>query len=117
MMTGVAFVALFADGLSQLLAPAPVTAMMREVGFPPNMGPLLGSIMVGCAALYALPATAVLGAIMVTGFLGGAICAHVRLGEVGSPPEILSIFLGMIAWSSLYLRDPRLREVLPLVRR
>jgi len=53
------------------------------------------------------------GAILVTGFLGGAICAHVRIGELGSPPELISLFLGAMTWGGLYLRNPRIRAVPP----
>jgi len=52
----------------------------------------------------------------VTGFLGGAICAHVRIGELGAPPEIMSLLLGAMTWGGLYARDPRIRAVLPLIR-
>jgi hypothetical protein len=69
-----------------------------------------------CAILYAIPATAVLGAILVTGFLGGAICAHVRIGELGSPPEIIALLLGAMTWGGLYARDPRFRAILPRIR-
>jgi mannose/fructose/N-acetylgalactosamine-specific phosphotransferase system component IIC len=53
---------------------------------------------------------------LVTGFLGGAICAHVRMGELGSPPEIISLLLGAMTWGGLYARDPRIRAILPLIR-
>src|SRR5258708_12652050 len=59
-----------------------------------DLARVVGPIILACAILYAIPATAVLGAILVTGFLGGAICAHVRIGELGSPPEIISLLLG-----------------------
>jgi len=52
----------------------------------------------------------------VTGFLGGAICAHVRIGELGSPPEIISLLLGAMTWGGLCARDPRIRAILPLIR-
>ena len=77
---------------------------------------VVGPIILACAILYAIPATAVLGAILVTGFLGGAICAHVRIGELGSPPEIISLLLGAMTWGGLYARDPRIRAILPLIR-
>ena len=77
---------------------------------------VLGPIIFACAILYAIPATAVLGAILVTGFLGGAICAHVRIGELWSPPEIISLLLGAMTWGGLYTRDPRIRAILPLIR-
>ena len=77
---------------------------------------VVGPIILACAILYAIPATSVLGAILVTGFLGGAISAHVRIGEFGSPPEIISLLLGAMTWGGLYLRDPRIRAILPLIR-
>jgi hypothetical protein len=70
--------------------------------------------MLVCALLYAIPQTAMLGAIVVTGFLGGAICTHVRLGELASPPQVICLLLGLMAWGGLYLRDPRVRALLPL---
>jgi hypothetical protein len=109
-------VALLVDGAMALFAPAKMANVMQETGFAMDLAPTLGGIMVACAALYAVPATTVLGAILVTGFLGGAICAHVRLGELGSPPEIISVLLGVMTWGGLYLRDPRVRAILPLSR-
>jgi len=100
----------------QLFAPAKVASMMQDTGFAMDLTPTLGGIMVACAVLYAIPATTVLGAILVAGFLGGAICAHIRLGELGSPPEIISLLLGLMTWGGLYLRDPRIRAILPLIR-
>lgn len=108
--------ALLVDGAVQLFAPTKVASMMQETGFEMDLPPTLGGIMVACAVVYAIPASTVLGAILVAGFLGGAICAHVRLGEVGSPPEIISLLLGLMAWGGLYLRDPRVRAILPLNR-
>ncbi|WP_204312001.1 DoxX family protein, partial [Escherichia coli] len=78
-----------------------------------QLAPVLGTIMLICAVLYALPQTATLGAIVVTGFLGGAICTHVRLGEFGSPPQVICLLLGLMAWGGLYLRDTRIRALLP----
>ena len=108
--------ALLVDGAMQLLAPARIASMMQETGFAMDLTPTLGGIMVACAALYAVPATTVLGAILVTGLLGGAICAHVRLGELGSPPEVISLLLGVMTWGGLYLRETRIRAILPLSR-
>jgi hypothetical protein len=100
----------------QLFAPAKIASMMKETGFAMGLAPTLGGVMVACAILYAIPATSVLGAILVTGFLGGAICAHVRLGELGSPPEVISLLLGVMTWSGLYLRYPRIRAILTVSR-
>jgi hypothetical protein len=108
-------IALVADGTIQLFAPAQIASMLQETGFAMDLTRTVGPIILACAILYAIPATAVLGAILVTGFLGGAICAHVRIGELGSPPELISLLLGAMTWGGLYLRDPRIRAILPLV--
>src|ERR1700690_3818779 len=109
-------VALVADGTIQLFAPAQIASMLLETGFAMDLTRVVGPIIIACAILYAIPATAVLGAILVTGFLGVAICAHVRIGELGSPPEIIALALGAMTWGGLYARSPRIRAILPLVR-
>jgi hypothetical protein len=114
-MSALVVIALAADGAIQLFAPAQIANMLRETGFAIDLTRVVGPIILACAVLYAIPATAVLGAILVTGFLGGAICAHVRIGELGSPPEIISLLLGAMTWGGLYLRDPRIRAILPLL--
>ncbi|TPN09068.1 DoxX family protein [Mesorhizobium sp. B2-1-3] len=114
-MSAFVVIVLVADGTIQLFAPAQIASMLQETGFALDLTRVVGPIILACAILYAIPATAVLGAILVTGFLGGAICAHVRIGELGSPPEIISLLLGALAWGGLYLRDPRVRAILPLI--
>lgn len=109
-------IALMADGTIQLLAPTQIASMLQETGFAMEATRVVGPIILACAILYAIPATAVLGAILVTGFLGGAICAHVRIGELGSPPQLISLLLGAMTWGGLYARDPRIRAILPLIR-
>ena len=102
------------DAALGLLLPDRLRASVEETGFQLSQVATLGGIALVCAILYALPRTAVLGAILTTGFLGGAICSHFRLGEIGSPPQIVSVLIGVLAWGGLYLRDPRLRTLLPL---
>ena len=115
-MSAFVVVALLVDGTIQLFAPAQMATMLQETGFAMDLTRVMGPIILACAILYAIPATAVLGAILVTGFLGGAICAHVRIGELGSPPELISLLLGALTWGGLYARDPRIRAILPLIR-
>ena len=115
-MSAFVVIALLADGTIQLLAPAQIASMLRETGFAIDTTRVLGPIILACAILYAIPATAVLGAILLTGFLGGAICAHVRIGELGSPPEIIALLLGAMTWVGLCARDPRVRAILPFIR-
>jgi hypothetical protein len=115
-MSAFVVIALVADGTIQLFAPAQIASLSQETGFTMDLTRVVGPIVLACAILYAIPVTAVLGAILVTGFLGGALCAHVRIGELGSPPEIVSLLLGAMTWGGLYARDPRIRAILPLIR-
>ena len=115
-MSTAVVVALTVDGAVQLFAPTQIASMLQETGFAIDLTHVVGPIILACALLYALPATAVVGAILVTGFLGGAICAHVRVGELGSPPELISLLLGALTWGGLYARDARVRALLPLIR-
>ncbi len=104
---------LFADAVAQLVSLPVLRAEVEASGFPFALSPVVGTITMTCVVLYATPRTAVLGAILLTGFLGSAICLHLRLGEIGSPPQIVSLTLCVMAWGGLYLRDPRLRALLP----
>lgn len=113
-LTLIVVLALVADAAVSLFSPATLTAEMEATGFPAGQASLLGLITLACAVLYAIPRTAMLGAILITGFMGGAICTHFRLGEIGSPPQLVSLLLGVMAWGGLYLRDARIRRLLPL---
>jgi DoxX-like family len=104
--------ALLADAAVSLFTPRMTGAEMEKTGFSPSLAPALGVIMLVCAIAYAIPRTAVIGAILVTGFLGGAICTHFRLGEFGSPPQLICLLLGAMTWGGLYLRDGRVRTLL-----
>lgn len=101
------------DATMQFAPPPPLVEAMRQTGFDPSTGPRLAVLMLICAIMLAIPATSVLGAILTTAFLGGAIAVHVRIGEYGSGPQIFSVLLGTAAWAGVYLRNERLREVLP----
>jgi DoxX-like family len=105
--------ALLVDGALQLLKPELLRADMEKTGFAMNLSSSLGFIMVGCAIIYAIPRLAALGAILVTGFLGGIVCTHLRLGEIGSPPQFIALGLGILTWGGLFLRDARMRALLP----
>lgn len=97
---------LLADAGVCLFAPHLLTKNMEQTGFPTALSPVIGGILAASTVLYAIPRTSMLGAILVTGFLGGAICTHLRLGEIGSPPQIICALLGVAVWASLSLRQP-----------
>ncbi len=111
-LSSLAVLALLADAAVSLLSPGTMSAEMALTEFSPSLAPALGIIMLVCAIAYAIPRTAVIGAILVTGFLGGAICTHFRLGEFGSPPQLICLLLGVMTWGGLYLRDARVRTLL-----
>jgi len=106
--------ALFGVAANMLLAKSSAHAQLAATGFPDSAGPLIGITAIVCAVIYAIPQTSVLGAILITGFLGGPLCTHFRLGGMGSPPQIISLILGMIASGGLYLKYPELRGLLPI---
>jgi hypothetical protein len=90
--------------------PADVIEGMNKLGWNPSLALGLGIVELACVVIYLVPQTAVLGAILLTGYLGGAIATHVRLNESFAIPVIL----GIVIWAALYLRDPRLRALVPL---
>jgi len=85
-----------------------------RIGWPESALPLLAFLQLGSLVLYLIPRTAVLGAILLTGYLGGAVATYVRMGE--PYPVLVPLSTSMIAWLGLYLRDERLRSLLPLRR-
>src|SRR5262249_37170417 len=93
------------------MAPAGLREEMATVGIPAGLAPLLAAITAVCALVYAIPRTAPLGAILITGFLGGAICTHLRIGEFGSQRQLIALALGVMTWGGLYLRNPQLRAL------
>ncbi|HEV3263648.1 MAG TPA: DoxX family protein [Gemmataceae bacterium] len=100
------------DGAMKLVKPAFVVKATVELGYPEGVIVPLGVVLVTCTVVYLIPRTAVLGAILLTGYLGGAVATHVRAGQ--GPFEILfPVFFGAILWSGLFLRDQRLRTLIP----
>ena len=83
---------------------------MAHLGLPESLITPLAILEISCVVLYAIPATAVLGAILLTGYIGGAILAHMRVGD----PFFVQIGLGLFVWLGLFLRENRLKELLPL---
>jgi hypothetical protein len=105
-LSTVAGLILLADAFTMLFAPEKLAQPMQETGFTPTQLPLIGAILVVGVVIYLTPRAALLGAIVLTGFLGGAICAHVRIGEVLSAPEVICLAIGLLVWVGLGLRDP-----------
>lgn len=94
----------------KFLKPPEVVEGMAHLGYPENLTLGLGITELACTVIYAIPRTSVLGAILLTGYLGGATATHVRIGE----PFFTPIIAGVLVWLGLFLRDPRLRALIPL---
>ena len=90
--------------------PEVVDFFVNKFGYPDATLSTIGILEIACALVYAIPQTAVLGAVLVSAYLGGAVATHVRVGDAFISP----IVLGVLAWAGLYLRDARLRSLLPL---
>jgi len=106
---------LLLDGIMKLVKPAFVVEATVQLGYRESVIVGLGVVLVACTILYIIPRTAVLGAILLTGYLGGAVATHVR---VGGPlfSILMPIILGAMLWGGLYLRDERVRSLTNLER-
>lgn len=102
------------DGAMKIVVDPHVVTAMNELGWPPGQTVALGVLALACAALYAVPRTSILGAVLLTGFFGGATAAKARLEDASL---LFSVFMGVLTWAGVYLRDVRLRALLPVVRR
>lgn len=98
--------------IKQLNNPGMTEKFTHVFGYPASLSSPIGLVEILCAVLFIVPRTAVLGAILTTGYLGGAVATHVRVQDYGS--AIAPLFLGIFVWAGLFLRDERLRELLPL---
>ncbi len=106
---------LLVDAVAKLFKPAPVVEGTIQLGYPESVIIGLGILLLICTILYMIPRTSVLGAILLTGYLGGAIATHVRVGG----PLFSILFpgiVGILIWGGLFLRDERLRALIPLRR-
>ena len=105
---------LLMDGVMKLVRPRIVVETTVKLGYPESVILGLGIVLIICTVLYVIPTTSVLGAILLTGYLGGAVATHVRVGE-GVFPVSFPIILGVLIWLGLYFRDSRMRALVPLV--
>jgi len=95
-------------------APAPVVETCAHLGLPLSLAPVLGMILLMSTALYVIPNTSVLGAILLTAYLGGAVATHLRVGDPLFSHVLFPTYLGALLWGGLYVREPRLRALIPL---
>lgn len=106
---------LFMAGVMNILRPDSIVQQTVKMGYSASVMLPLGIVTVGCVILYLIPRTTCLGAILVTGYLGGAVDVHVRNGDP-LPQILFPVVVGVLAWLGLYLREPRIRELFPVRR-
>jgi hypothetical protein len=113
-MTGLVGAFLAMDASIKLLVIRPVVDAFQQIGFPIGLARGMGVMELVILALYLTPRTAVLGAVLLTGLLGGAVASHLRLLDPWFSHVLFGVYVGVLAWGGLYLRDERLRRLLPL---
>jgi hypothetical protein len=104
------------DAAIKLLAIPAVAEGSRQLGYPPESMFGIGAVLLACVALYAVPRTAVLGAVLLTGYLGGAIATHVRVGNPAFSHTLFPVYVAAFVWGGLFLRDARVRALVGAAR-
>jgi DoxX-like family len=114
-LSGLVVVFLLLDGAIKLVPWPVVTETMDQIGYgsSESLARTLGVITVVCTVLYAIPPTSILGAILLTGYLGGAMASHVRIGSPLFSHTLFGLYLGLMVWGGLWLRDRSLRGLMP----
>lgn len=104
---------LLMSATAKLIQPAGIEESLKPIGWRVDQLTWLGILEISVALIYLIPRTAVLGAILITGYMGGAIATHLRIGDYFILPHIL---IGVLIWLGVWLRDPRLRSLIPFRR-
>jgi hypothetical protein len=115
-LSGLVILFLLFDGAIKLVPIQPVTDSLRKLGYPAtdSFARFLGVVTLVCVALYAWPRTAALGAVLLTGLMGGAIASHLRLGDPLFTHTLFGVYLGLLLWLGLWLRDEQVRRFMPI---
>lgn len=114
-LSGLAIAFLVMDGTMKLIQPQFVIDATRGIGWPTDPVTLyvLAVLLLASTILYAIPRTAALGAILLTGYLGGAVASHARLGDPLLTHDLFGVYVGLFVWGGLWMRDRRIRALIP----
>jgi hypothetical protein len=110
-LSGIPAAFLAFDAAIKLAGPAFVTEASVRIGVPPELSVGLGVLLAACLALYLIPRTAPIGAVLLTGYLGGAVLTHLRIGDPLISHTLFPIYVGALLWAGLYVRDERVRRL------
>jgi len=113
-LTALPLLFLLVDGVMKLFKPAPVLEGMTRLGYPVSLTVTIGIILLVCVVIYAIPQTSILGAILLTGYLGGAVASQLRIGEPLFSNVLFPVYVAVLIWGGLYFREERLRALFPL---
>jgi len=112
-LTALSVLFLLLDAAGKFMKPIQVVQAFERLGLPVTLCPTVGVLLTLCTLLYAIPRTAVLGAVLLTGYLGGAVAIHMRAGST-TFETVFPVILGVLTWAGIYLRECRLRRVFPM---
>jgi DoxX-like family len=113
-LTALPVLFLLFDVVVHFTKPAPVVTAFEALGWSASLSVPLAIIELACLVLYLIPRTSVLGAVLLTGYLGGAVATNLRVGAPLITNVLFPVYVGVFLWGGLYLRDARLREMFPL---
>ena len=116
LLSWLAILFLLFDSVGKLLLVQPVIEGSRQLGYSPNTVFGLGAVLLGCVRVYLVPRTSALGALLLTGYLGGAVATHVRVGSPLFTHVLFPTYVAAVVWGGLLLRRPALRVILPVRR-
>ena len=115
-LSGLVILFLLMDATMKLIRLPIAAETGLELGWPPETGFPLGLLLLACTLLYIWPRTAILGAVLLTGYLGGAVAAHVRIGNPWFSHAFFGVYLGLFIWGGLWLRDASVRALFPYAK-
>jgi hypothetical protein len=106
---------LLADSFAKIMKATSVLKAQAELGFPDSLTVGIGYVLFVCTCIYATPRTRILGAILLTGYLGGAVAVKLRIGDSFFGQVLFPVYIGVMVWGGLFLREDRLRGLIPLL--
>ncbi len=116
LLTALPVLFLLFDSVTHMMQIAPVVESFNQLGYPLSLALGIGLLELVCVVVYVIPPTSILGAILLTGYLGGAVATHARIGDPLFSHVLFPVYVGVLVWGGLYLRNDRLRALLPLLR-
>jgi hypothetical protein len=111
-MSALVVLFLLMDGVMKLVNPAPVVEGMTKLGYPLSLTSAIGIVLLVCVLVFAIPRTSVLGALLLTGYLGGAVASQLCVGSPLLSNVLAPVYIGVLIWGGLFLRDRRLRALI-----